>query len=244
MSGHSKWAQIKRQKGTNDVRRGKVFSQMSKIITVAAREGGDPVFNPRLRLAIERAYAVNMTRDNVERAIKKGTGELEGETIESVLYEAYGPGKIALIIEALTDSRNRTTSEIKYVLSSHGGRMAEPGSVKWMFQQSGILEVAKTVIGKKISVEEIELAAIESGALDIKETEENIEVYTKMEELDHVRKNLEAKGFKIVDYHLEWLPQNLINIEDKKTKEQAERLFLALDEHADVGEIYSNLENS
>ncbi len=243
MSGHSKWAQIKRQKGTNDVKRGKVFSQMSKIITVAAREGGDPAFNPKLRLAIDRASAVNMTKENIERAIKKGQGGPEGEAIEEVLYEAYGPGKIALIIEALTDSRNRTTSEIKYVLISHNGRMAEPGSVKWMFRQEGLIEISKNIVGKKSNAEEVELAAIECGALDVKEAGENIEVCAKMEELETMRKKLMKKGLKIKDCRLEWMPQNTIKIEDEKTKKQIEKLFLALDEHADVGEIYSNLDN-
>lgn len=243
MSGHSKWAQIKRQKGVNDVKRGKVFSQMSKIITIAAREGGDPAFNPKLRLAIERAYAVNMTKENIERAIKKGAGEMGGEVIETVIYEAYGPGKIALIIEALTDNKNRTTSEIKYVLSSHGGRMAEPGSVKWIFLQNGVLEVMGKNTDEKIKIEEIELAAIEEGALDIKEKDGFVEIYTKIEDLDKLRKSLEVKGFKIINYHIEWVPQNLIKIEDEKTMKQIEKLFLALDEHADVGEIYSNLEN-
>lgn len=243
MSGHSKWAQIKRQKGVNDVRRGKVFSQMSKMITVAARDGGDPAFNPRLRLAIERAYDVNMTKDNIDRAIKKGTGELEGEVIEEVVYEAYGPGKIALIIEALTDSKNRTTSEIKYALSSHGGRMAEPGSVKWMFSENGVLEVKKKPSGGKDNVEEIELAAIEEGALDVKEKDETVEVFTKKEDLDKMRKNIETKGFKTSNSLIEWVPANRIKIEDTKTKEQIEKLFNALDDHPDVGEIYSNLED-
>lgn len=243
MSGHSKWAQIKRQKAVNDDKRGKVFSQMSKIITVAAKEGGDPNFNPKLRLAIERAYAVNMTRDNIERAIKKGTGELGGETIETVTYEAYGPGKSALIIEAITDNRNRTTSEIKHVLTSHGGRMAEPGSVKWMFAQNGSLEIAKSGADAKNNLEEIELAAIEAGALDVKEKEENVEVYTEVQDWERIRKDLEAKKFKIVDSRIEWVPQNTMSIDNEETRKQIETLFEALGNHDDVDEIYSNINN-
>ena len=238
MSGHSKWSQIKRKKGVADVQRGKIFSKMAKAISVAARDGGDSETNSKLRMEIEKARSVNMPRDNIERAIKKGTGELGGGKIEEAVYEAYGPGGIAIIIEALTDSKNRTSSEIKHILNKFGGRLGEAGSVKWMFSQKGLIEYE---IPKGKDKNDLELLIIDAGAEDIKQKDEILEIYTKPDELDKVKNNLEAQGIKIDLAILEWTAKDLMSVENEKTKAQIEKLFEALDEQDDTQEIYSNL---
>ncbi len=237
MSGHSKWSQIKRKKGVADVQRGKIFSKVAKMISVAAREGGDPEMNSKLRMAIEKAREVNMPRDNIERAIKRGTGEVKGVKIEEISYEAYGPGGIALIIEVATDNKNRTLSEIKHILSRFGGRLGESGSVKWMFSRKGVIECE--ISGDK-NKNDLELLIIDAGAEDIKKKGEILEIYTKEGELDKVKENLESQGIKIKSASLDWIAKDSVTIEDKKTKEQLEKLFEALDEQEDVQEIYSN----
>lgn len=238
MSGHSKWSQIKRKKGVADVQRGKIFSKMAKAISVAARDGGDPETNSKLRMEIEKARSVNMPRDNIERAIKKGTGELGGGKIEEITYEAYGPGGIAIIIEALTDSKNRTSSEIKHILSKFNGRFGEAGSVKWMFAQKGLIEYE---IPKGKDKNDLELLIIDAGAEDIKQKDGILEIYTKPEELDKVKNNLEVQGIKIDLAVLEWVAKDLVSAENEKAKAQIEKLFEALDEQDDTQEIYSNL---
>ncbi len=239
MSGHSKWAQIKRQKEAADVKKGKVFSKLSKMITIAARSGGDPEFNPALRVAIEKAKRENMPSDNIEKAIKRGTGKLEGTKIEEVLYEAYGPGGIALIIECTTDNSNRTVSEIKHILSTNNSRLAEIGSVRWMFNRFGYLEIEK----KNLSVDqdELEVAIIESGAEDFELLDDVVVVYTKPEDLYKVKNSLEKSGIKIGDFGFEWKAKNRISVEDEKIVGQIEKLFGELEEQEDVNEVYSNL---
>ncbi|MCK5332584.1 YebC/PmpR family DNA-binding transcriptional regulator [Candidatus Parcubacteria bacterium] len=253
MSGHNKWSKIKRQKGVADVKKGKVFSQLSKQITLEAKNGGDPAMNPALKLVVEKAKQVNMPSDNVEKAIKKGTGELEGGTIEEVLYEAYGPEGIALIIEGTTDSTNRTVAEIKHLLSKNGGRLGETGSVKWMFDRFGYIEIDQK--GLQVSEEETEMMIIDAGAEDFSVTtsqpplsEGNIKnqiivVYTKPEDLYGVKENLEKKNLTIVDVGFEWKAKNTIKIEDEKVHEKIEKLFEALDEQEDVNDVSSNLED-
>lgn len=240
MSGHSKWAQIKRQKGVADVKKGKVFSQLSKMITIAAKNGGDPDFNPSLRIAIEKAKKENMPADNIERAIKKGTGELEGNAIEEVLYEAYGPGGIALIIEAATDNSNRTVSEIKHILSRNNGRMGETGSVKWMFNHLGYLEIDKRRL--EIGESDLESAIIDSGAEDFNFQDSIIIVYVKPADLYKTKDNLERRGIKISEVGFEWKAKNKIKIEDEKINRQIEKLFGELEKQEDVSEAHSNLE--
>jgi len=240
MSGHSKWKQIKRQKGVADVKRGKVFSQLSKMITIAARSGGDPDFNPNLRIVIEKAKKSNMPADNIEKAIKKGTGELAGATIEEVTYEGYGPGGIALIIECTTDSNNRTVSEIKNILSKNGGRFGESGSVKWMFDRFGFVEIEMSASG--MGKDELEMNIIDAGAQDFEEIGNSLVVYTKPEDIYKVKENLEKRKLVIHDTGFEWRPKNKIKIEDKNVKKQIETLFDAIDAHDDVNEIYSNME--
>ena len=238
MSGHSKWSKIKHQKAITDVQKGKIFSKMAKIIAVAARDDGDPEMNSKLRIAIEKAQSVNMPRGNIERAIKKGAGKLGGEKIEEVVYEAYGPSGIALIIEAITDNKNRTLSEIKNILGKHSGRLGDAGSVKWLFEKHGVLELE---ISKEDNLDDLEMEIIDAGAEDIKEQDNILEIQTKPTELNNVKNNLETKGIKVESANLEWMPKNPVKIEDEKNKIQIEKLFEALDEQNDIQEIYSNL---
>lgn len=237
MSGHSKWANIKHRKESVDKKRGKIFSTMAKMIAIAARNGGDPIMNPGLRLAIEKAKSVNMPNDNIERAIKKGTGEDKEGQLEEVLYEAFGPNGIPLIIEAITDNKNRTLSELRHILLQYNGRMGEAGSVKWMFGQKGVIELGLDNKNK----EELELMAIDSGAEDIKWRDDILGVYTKPENLESTKKNLEKSGMKIEDASLDWVPKDEIKIDDESLKKQLNNLFEALDENEDVKEIYSNV---
>lgn len=241
MSGHSKWSQIKHKKALTDAKKGKVFSKLARLISVAARQkGGDPENNPQLRLAVEKARTFNMPNENIERAIKKGSGELEGAKMEELTIEAYGPEGIALIIEALSDNKNRTLSEIKYLLSQNNGKMAESGSVNWLFERKGIMMINATGSGQ--SKEGLELLVIDAGAQDLKwQNDELLEVYTKAEELEKVKKEIESKNIKTESASLDWVPKNEIEIEELKIKEQIEKLFEALEEHDDVNEIYSNL---
>jgi len=233
MSGHSHWASIKHKKGAADEKRGKVFSKISKMISIAAKQGGgDPEANSKLRLAVEQAKQANMPKDNIERAIKKGTGELEGEKLEQVVFEAYGPGKTAIIIEGITDNKNRTLSEIKQILNQNKGKLADEGSVKWLFERKG------AIIINKENTEELELIVIEAGAEDINEHDKFLEIYTKPEDLEKVKKNLEEKGIKPESVSLDWVAKE--NIENKE-KEACEKLFEALDNNDAVQDIYSNL---
>lgn len=238
MSGHSKWSQIKHKKAITDAKKGKIFSKMVRLISVAARaKGKDPEANPTLRMLIDKARSLNMPVENIERAIAKGAGELEGSKIEEFLLEAYGPAGSALLIEGTTDNRNRTVSEIKYLLSEHDGKLANPGSVLWLFEHQGSLNI-KTSPAKK---DELELAAIDAGAQDIKwPDDETMEIYTKPEELEKTRKTLEEKNIKAENASLVWTLKNEVKIADPKDKERLEKLFEALDDNDDVSEIYSN----
>lgn len=239
MSGHSKWSQIKHKKAITDVKKGKVFSKMVRLISVAARaKGKDPEANPNLRALIDKARSINMPIENIERAIAKGAGELEGSQIEEFTLEAYGPGGSALLIEGTTDNNNRSISELKFLLSEHNGKLANPGSVLWLFERYGLI-ILKAPAAKK---DELELTAIDSGAQDIKwPDEETMEVYAKPEELEKIKKLLVEKGLKIDDSSLVWVPKNETSIEDQKAKEQLEKLFEALDDHEDVNEVYTNI---
>lgn len=239
MSGHSKWSTIKRKKGATDAKRSQVFSKLSKLITVAARAGGDLEMNASLRMIVEKAKQTNMPTDNIERAIKKGTGELEGVKMEEILYEAYGPGGIAMLIECITDNTNRTLSEVKNIISKLGGRFGSEGSVKWMFDRKGYLEIKKS--GSDKNKEELELAIIDAGAEDFSEKNEVIEIYTKPEDLYKVKNNLEEQGIKTENAGLDWIPKDEVKIDDEKIISQIEKLFEALDEQDDVNEVYSNL---
>lgn len=239
MSGHNKWSQIKHRKALTDAKKGKVFSKMARLITIAARAGGgETEANPTLRSLIDKARSLNMPIDNVERAVAKGTGKLEGAQIEEFMMEAYGPAGSALLIEGATDNRNRSISELKFLLSEHGGKPANPGSVVYLFERLGLI-IAKISGTRK---DEAELLAIDNGAQDIRQADgETLEVYTKPEDLDKVKKALEEKNIKTEGASLIWLAKNETQVTDTKDKERLEKLFEALDEHDDVNEIYSNV---
>ena len=239
MSGHSHFSSIKHKKEITDAKRGKVFSKLARQISVAVREkGSDPEANSGLRLVIEKAKSVNMPKDNIERAIKRGTGELAEEKLEEVIYEAYGPGGIAIIIEGITDNKNRALGEIKQILNQAGGKLADSGSVKWMFERKGAITINNEQ--KTISKEDLEMKAIEAGADDIYWHKEILDIYTKPENLEKVKKNLEEQEIKAESASLDWVAKDEIELEEKERK-TAERLFELLDENDAVQEIYSNI---
>ncbi len=239
MCGHNKWTQIKRQKGANDAKRSQTFAKLSKVIALQAKNGGDPDGNPGLKIAIEKARAVNMPADNIQKAIKKGMGDLAGERVDEVLFEAYGPEGVPLIIEAATDNNNRTSSEVKHILSKNGGRLGEIGSVKWMFDRFGYVEIGRT---EEMQTDAVEMAVIEAGAEDVEVLEEMIVVYTKPEELYRVKSALEQAGLRILETGFEWIAKNKVKVE-ASLMQKINMLFEALDEQEDVNEVYSNLED-
>lgn len=243
MSGHSKWTQIKHKKGTADQKRGNLFTKLGNAITVAARQaGGDVEVNFSLRLAVDKAKAFNMPKENIERAIKRGTGELAGEKLEEVTYEGFGPGKVALVIECLTPNKNRTVSEIKHILEKQGGTLAGPGAVRWMFEKRGVITINKKQL--TINKDEVELKLIDAGADDIEEGEEEIVLYAKSENLQKVKENLEkeAEGWdiEINSAGLELVAKEKIEVTDE-INEKLEKLFEELDEHQEVSSYYTNL---
>ncbi len=238
MSGHSKWAQIKRQKGANDVKRGAMFTKMGREIAVAARAGGaDPDGNFRLRLAIERARAVNMPADTIKRAIEKAAGAGEGEQFEEIVYEGYGPGGVAILVEAATDNRNRTAADVRSIFTKAGGQLAGSGSVAWQFEQRGVITLAPG----QGDPEQLELSAIDAGADDVDSTADQVEVYTKPTDLEAVRKTLEKAGVKIETAELSMTPKNTIELEEGKAR-QALRLVELLEDHDDVQRVTANFE--
>jgi YebC/PmpR family DNA-binding regulatory protein len=238
MSGHSKWSQIKRKKGAADAKRGQVFTKLIKEITVAARfGGGDPEGNARLRTAIAAAKAENMPKDNIERAIKKGTGELAGVTYEEFNYEGYGPGGAAVLVEVLTDNKNRTTAEVRHIFSRSGGNLGEAGSVAWMFHKKGYLVLDKAAIDEDRLMEVV----LDAGAEDIEAGDKEYEVTTDPQKLDAVKKALEKAGVKYQVAELTMYPQSTVAI-DGKHAEQMLRLMEQLEEHDDVQKVYANFD--
>ena len=236
MSGHSKWHTIKHKKGALDAKRGKLFTKLIREMTIAARiGGGDPDSNPRLRTVIAEAKAVNMPADNIKRAIRRGTGEEAGVTYEEVTYEGYGPGGAALIIEALTDNRNRTVGEIRHVLTKHGGKLGEPNSVIRKFEKKGYIVVAKSKAGE----EALMTAAIDAGADDMREDGDNWEVLTAPERFPAVLEAVKGLGVEPDAAQVSMLPQNYVSLEGK-TAEQMVRLMDALDDHDDVKQVWSD----
>lgn len=245
MSGHSHAKTIKHQKGLADAKRSAAFSKSAKELEIAAKGGGDPVFNSKLRMAIENAKGVNMPTENIERAIKRGTGELEGGKLEEVSFEAYGPGNVAVIIDGITDNRNRTLGEVKQILNQNNGKLVAEGAVRWMFERKGVIILDFKLSpygGSTEGRQDLELAAIEAGADDVYWKENMLDVYTKPEDLETTRKNLEEKGIKAESSSLDWVPKENINV-DEAAKAACEKLFEALDENDSVQEIYSNLVN-
>ncbi|MDD4531123.1 MAG: YebC/PmpR family DNA-binding transcriptional regulator [Candidatus Pacebacteria bacterium] len=237
MSGHSHFHNIKIKKGAEDAKRSKTFSKLSKELSVAAKDGGsDTTFNAKLRSAVEKAKSMNMPADSIDKAIKKGSGELEGFSYEEFLLEAYGPGGTAFIIEGITDNKNRTLGEIKLILTQKGGKYVNEGGIKWMFEKKGVISI--NAEGK--DREEMEMTAIESGADDVDWDENILYLYTKPEDLENAKKSLEEKKAKIEAANLEWVPKENISVEEE-VKEKNQRLFDALDENDDVQNIYTNI---
>lgn len=231
MSGHSKWATTKRAKEAKDAKRSNLFTKLSKNIAVAARGGSDPDANFKLRMAIDKAKAFSMPKDNIERAIAKGSGEGDGGQIEEILYEGFGPGGIAIIMQVLTDNKNRTISNIKHILSKSGGNLGSEGSVKWMFETKGEIILEQ----EKINDEE-ELKIIEAGAEDISKDEE-IKIITNLEDLEQVKNKLQENGFDIKSSDMVYLAKDKVEVEDE---EKLLKLLDALDDDDDVNNIYTN----
>ena len=236
MSGHSKWSTIKRKKGAADAKRGKIFTKLIKEITISAREGGgDPGANPRLRLAIDNAKAANMPADNIERAIKKATGELEGVTYLELMYEGYGPGGVAMLIEVATDNKNRSVAEVRHLLSKYNGSMGENGSVAWMFNRKGII----TLPVQNKSEDEIMDIVLEAGAEDLHTEEDFFEVQTDLESFEPVRKALVAADLQIENASLQWIAKNTVNISGEDA-EKVMKIIEVMEDSDDVQNVYSN----
>lgn len=242
MSGHSHAKTIKHQKELTDQKRGQIFSKMARVISVAVKEGGpNPETNTKLRLAFEMAKKFNMPKENVEKAIKRATGEEGEERLEEVLFEAYGPGGIAILVEGITDNKNRTLGEIKQILNQDNGKLVGEGAVRWMFDRKGAIIVDLKSQGDSFrDKEKLEMAAIEAGAEDINWHEDILDVYTKIENLEEIKKNLEAKGVKIESASVDWIAKEEVSLSEKD-KESSEKLFEALDENEAVQNTYSNL---
>lgn len=236
MSGHSKWSTIKRKKGAEDAKRGKIFTRLARDITVAARNGGDPSANPTLRMSIEKARAANMPKDNIERAIKKGTGELEGGDLEEVTYEAFGPHGIPLLIECLTDNRNRALADVRKVFNRQGGNMAEAGAVSWMFNTKGYITIERT----NQDPDEVFLLAVDAGAEDVEISDDYFEIYTAATDLHTVSTALNESGLEVSEAELSQIPQNEIELGQKETL-QVMGIIETLEELDDVQRVYSGL---
>jgi len=239
MSGHSKWAGIKHKKASIDAKRGQIFSKIIREITVAARQaGGDPGGNPRLRMAMDKARAVNMPQDNIKKAIQRGTGELPGVAYEELVYEGYGPGGVAVLVEVTTDNKNRTTAEVRKTFSRHGGNLGDAGCVGWMFNKKGYITVDKN----KIKEEELIEIALESGAEDVKANDEDLfEIITQPRDFEKVKKTLKEKNIEINSGEITMLPQTYIKLEGAKA-EQMLRLMDELDNNDDVQNVYANFD--
>lgn len=236
MSGHSKWAKIKHQKADTDVRKGKTFSKLAKMISVASREGGsgDPAANAKLRIAIEHARDLNMPSDNIDRAVRRGTGEDKSAAqIEEILFEAYGPGGVPLLVKAVTDNRNRTLAEIRHILAEHGGKLGESGSVRWMFDLKGVVRLTAGTACD----EACELALIDAGAEDIRESDGSREVLTAPDNLEAMKRTVQALGKPVEEATLAWIPKNPPEL-DPAVERRLEELYAALDESDDVAEVY------
>ncbi|GFO56011.1 putative transcriptional regulatory protein [Geomonas sp. Red276] len=239
MSGHNKWSTIKHKKGAADAKRGKVFTKLIKEITVAAKlGGGDPDGNPRLRTAIDKAKAENMPKDNVERAIKKGVGGLEGVNYEETTYEGYGPGGTAVLVEVMTDNRNRTVSDVRSIFSKCNGNMGEAGCVSWLFDKKGLL-----VFGKEVDFDKLFEASIEAGADDVVDEEEQYEVLTEPSAFNDVKSALEAAGFKPLSAEVTMIPQTMVKLEGKQAENML-KLMDRLEDNDDVQNVYANFDIS
>ncbi|MEA3296773.1 MAG: YebC/PmpR family DNA-binding transcriptional regulator [candidate division Zixibacteria bacterium] len=239
MSGHSKWATIKRKKGKADAERGRVFTRHIKEITIAARDGGgDPEGNPRLRTAIAAAKGSNMPADNIKRAIQKGTGELPGVTYESIIYEGYGPGGVAIFLETLTDNKNRCVSEIRHVLTKYGGNLGSSGCVAWMFEKQGIITIDLDAVNEDTLME----VAMDAGAEDISSESGSWEIITKPEDIDTVRSVIEQKGIPMISAEVTMNPKDSVRLEKESQANSMIKLYELLEDLDDVQKIYANFD--
>ncbi|MFP5211885.1 MAG: YebC/PmpR family DNA-binding transcriptional regulator [Acidobacteriota bacterium] len=239
MSGHSKWSTIKHKKGAADAKRGKIFTKIIKEIMVAARMGGGSIEgNARLRAAVLAAKAENMPKDNIERAIKKGTGELEGVNYEEFSYEGYGPGGVAVLVDIMTDNRNRAASDVRHIFSKNGGNLGESGCVAWMFDKKGSVVFDKS----KVSEDELMEVALEAGAEDVKDQEDQFEVTTSMEDFLTVKGVFDEKGMTYEAAEITMIPQTVVKVEDEKLAGQLLRLMDALEDCDDVQNAYANFD--
>ncbi len=239
MAGHSKWANIKHKKGAADAKRGKIFTRLIKEITVAARMGGGDIDgNPRLRSAVATAKAENMPKDNINRAIKKGTGELEGEVYDEILYEGYGPGGVAVLVECMTDNRNRTVADIRHYFSKSNGNLGESGCVNWMFDKKGLITVEKSVMAE----DELMDIALEAGAEDVVEDGDEFQVLTAPEDFDDVREAMEKAGVTMSSAEVSMIPQNTVEVTEENVAKSLMKLLDNLEEHDDVQNVHANFD--
>jgi len=241
MAGHSKWANIKHKKGKADEKKGKEFTKIAKEITIAVKTGGsgDPEANPKLKLAIQKAKAINMPNENITRAINKGTGEGESEALEEILYEGYAPGGVAIMLSIATDNRNRTASEIRHLFAKNNGNLGESGCVAWMFKRSGLITINKNALA--IDEEELMMTALDLGADDVREDEESYEIITTPEAFMEIKEGLEAQNINLEDADIVMLPQNTVEINDPETAAKIIKLIDLLEDHDDVQNVYTNM---
>jgi YebC/PmpR family DNA-binding regulatory protein len=241
IAGHSKWAQIKRDKAKNDSARGASFTKVAREIIVASRLGGpDPAGNFRLRTAIDAAKAISMPADNIKRAIARGQGAGEEEHVEEIQYEGYGPGGVAIIVQAVTGNRNRTASDVRHYFSKYGGNMGETGCVGWMFQRRGVVRLA----GDELNADDVLLAAADAGAEDVRDDGDGIEVLTAPDQLEAVHKALEAAGYQAANTTIALLPENTIEVDDPDVAKKLMKMLDAMENHDDVQDVYTNFDIS
>lgn len=237
MAGHNKWSKIKNKKGNEDKKRSKVFAKMARLITVAAREGGsDPEYNPQLKTAIEQAKAENLPNDNIERAIQKAEGSQDGSSYEEVIYEGYGPGGVAVLVECLTDNRNRTAPDVRHAFDKYGGNLGQSGSVSFMFDHKGLLVIE---IGQR-DEDEIMMDAIEAGAEDIQAEDGFVEINTEIKDFSDVRDRLKAKGYEFFKAELSYLPSTMVGLEEGPDTKNMETMIDMLEDNDDVQSVYHN----
>ena len=239
MSGHSKWHSIRHKKGATDIKRGKIFSRINKELMVAARMGGgDPSANPRLRQAIASAKAENMPKDNIERAINKGTGELEGVNYEEHVYEGYAPGGVALLIEVMTDNKNRAAADIRYVFNKRGGSLGEAGCVAWMFDKKGLIVFEQELVDE----DEVLEVALEAGADDVITTEDQYEVHTELAAFESVKQAFDDQELQYTMAEITMMPQNTVKVDDEAQAAQVLKLMDAIEDADDVQKVYANFD--
>ena len=238
MSGHSKWANIKNKKEKTDAQRGKVFTKIGREIAIAVKEGGaDPANNSKLRDVIAKAKANNMPNDNITRSIKKAAGEGGSVNYEEITYEGYGPGNMAVIVEVLTDNRNRIAAEMRHIFDKSGGNLGASGCVSWMFDKKGLIVIERSAL---LDEDEVMLQALDAGAEDFNAMEDAFEVYTAPSDFSAVREALEAAGYTFISAEVRMIPQNTVNVDDAETVEKIERFLERLDDNDDVQEVYHN----